>query len=122
MNKISLSIWDREFTLDIIYQNYPGEEITDIQRQTVDRIPSVDFSLALEKVKEYIFKSNPDEVSQGITNIFKFVMPKRILVDRSNNSRVFGIICNYKFDIEHGIVIVYEDEQLKEVGSEDIIL
>lgn len=122
MNKISLNIWDREFTLDVIYQNYPGEEITDIQRQTVDKIPSVDFSLALEKVKEYIFKNNPDEVAQGITNIFKYVMPKRILVDRSSSSRVFGIICNYKFDMEHGMGILYENEQLKEVGSEDIIL
>lgn len=56
-----------------------------------------------------------------IDNIFKYIMPKSIFVPRTEQKEV-AIICNYKYDMEHGIAIVFENERLKEIGMQDIIL
>jgi len=33
-----------------------------------------------------------------------------------------AIMCNCKFDMEHGIAVVFENGQFKKVGQQDIIL
>ena len=38
------------------------------------------------------------------------------------NSRVVAIMCNYKFDMEHGIAIVFKNEMFSKIVSQDIIL
>ena len=57
-----------------------------------------------------------------VDNIFKYVMPKNIYVPRNLKKRVVAIMCNYKFDTEHGIAVVFENEQFKEIGAQDIAL
>ena len=122
--KINLSIWDREFEMYISFQNYPGEEITDLQEKTEKMIPTADINASLDFVKKYIMKYNADDVDEkGLANIFRCVIPKGILIPRRNDGkRVFAIMCNYKFDMEHGIAIVFENEKYKSIGPQDIIL
>ena len=122
--KIKLSIWEREFEMYISFQNYPGEEITDLQEKTEKMIPTADINASLDFVKEYIMKYNADDIDEkGLSNIFRFVIPKGILVPRRNDgTRVFAIMCNYKFDMEHGIAVVFENEKYKSIGLQDIIL
>lgn len=122
--KINLSIWDREFEMYISFQNYPGEEITDLQEKTEKMIPTTDINASLDFVKKYIMKYNADDVDEkGLANIFRCVIPKGILIPRRNDGkRVFAIMCNYKFDMEHGIAIVFENEKYKSIGPQDIIL
>ena len=43
-------------------------------------------------------------------------------IARNCNKRAIAVMCNYKFDMEHGIAIVYENEEFKEVGPQDIAL
>jgi hypothetical protein len=31
-------------------------------------------------------------------------------------------MCNFKFDMEHGLAIVFEDEKLKKIGPQEIVL
>lgn len=123
MNKVKVCIWEREFDLNITYQNFPGEEVTNNQIATLKHIPSVDFSEALTYVEQYIMKYNGFEIKESkIDNIFKYVMPKSIVITRDENTRVFAIMCNYKFDMEHGLAVVFENENCKEVGPQDLIL
>lgn len=124
MNKEKLNLWNREFELFISYSCYPGEEVTDIQTDAAKEFcedTSVALS-ALDALKQYIEKSSDMAVrASEIDNIFKYVMPKSIFVPRAEK-KVIAIICNYKFDIENGIAVVFENGTLKEIGPQEIIL
>lgn len=122
-NKVKCTIWNREFELNVVFQNFPGEEVTANQEKISDSLESFDFDISLAKVKEYIIKWNSEEVgSLEISNIFKYVIPKSVLIPREDEKQIFALMCNYKFDMEHGMAIVFENGKLKEVGPQDIIL
>ncbi len=121
MNKIKINIWDRDFELNVAYQNYPGEEVTKNQTDTLNNLTSIDFKDSKEEVVKYI-QDNDFYENEDLDNLFRFVMPKSILITRDDNARIFAVMCNYKLDKEHGIAIVYENEKFKMVGAQDIIL
>ena len=121
--KQKLLIWGREFDLDIVFNNYPGEDIVENENLVVENLSSIDFSDSLEPIKQYILKYYSDNLEdKDISNIFKYVIPRRILVIKDVSKRVFAVMCNFKFDMEHGLAILYENEQYKEVGAQDIVL
>lgn len=124
MNKAKLNLWNRDFELFISYSCYPGEEVTDIQTDAAKEFCE-DTSVALaalDALKLYVEKSSDVSVRAcEIDNIFKYVMPKSIFVPRADK-KVVAIICNYKFDIENGIAVVFENGTLKEIGPQEIIL
>ena len=123
MNRIRQNIWGRDFELAVSYQNFPGENVTDNQTCALEKAQSTDFSESLSDVKQYIMKHYGSELGEdSIDNIFKYVLPKSILIPRNENKRVFAILCNFKFDMEHGLAIVFEDEKYKAVGPQDLIL
>ena len=122
-NSIVITLWGRELKMDVIFQNFPGEDIIENQRNTLELIPKVDFSVALDELKKYIITHNSDEMAGlAIDNVFRFVMPRRLLITRDHEKRVFAVMCNYRFDMEHGLAIVFENEQYKEIGPQDIVL
>lgn len=43
-------------------------------------------------------------------------------VPHSKKSPKLALMCNYKFDPEHGIAIVFENGKYKEIGEQDIIV
>lgn len=122
MNK-KMMIWDREFELNIVLECYPGETVLDTQKDALlwlddgEMIASV-----LDVVKEYVEKTTTTEIDLPIKNIFKYVVPKSVFIPHSKNTAKLAIMCNYKFDMEHGIAIVFEKGKFKEVGPQDIIL
>lgn len=121
--RTKLMIWGREFELNIIYQNFPGESVISNQKQTVEKISTVDFSDAEDALIKYIKKYYKDDLDgDEITNIFKYVIPKNLLIPREEYKRIFALMCDYKFDMEHGLAIIFENEKYKAVGSQDIIL
>ena len=123
MNKSVLDIWGRKFELNAIFECYPGEEILDNQRIALEQIrgPGI-VDEALDSVKKYIANTAESQIDLPIDNIFKFVMPKSLFVPHNKKSPQIAIMCDYKFDAEHGIAIVFVDGRLKEVGIQDIIL
>ena len=124
MNKEKLNLWNREFELFISYSCYPGEEVTEIQTDAAKEFcedTSIALS-ALDELKRYIEKSSDMAVrASEIDNIFKYVIPKSIFVPRAEK-KVIAIIRNYKFDIENGIAVVFENGKLKAIGPQEIIL
>ena len=124
MNKVRTQIWGREFELPVIIKQFKGKEITDTQKEAVERLEqNLDiFNLAKDEVEKYIIDSGLKEKGiNEIDNIFKYVIPKSISVPKSKK-RVVALMCNFKFDMEHGLSIIFENEKLKEVGSQDLIL
>lgn len=89
-----------------------------MQQLTLESIPSVDYSDSLALVEQYIMKYNGSEIAvDHIDNIFKYVMPKSVLVTRNDKEQCFAVMCNYKFDMEHGLAVVFENKKFKTVGA-----
>ena len=123
MNKIELNVWGRKFDLDIVYDVYSGEEILDVQVQALesfinnkDELLSDDF-----EIKKYCKNDAGDLIEGEITNIFKYVIPSSVFVKREENKHIVALFCDYRFDEEHGIAIVFENEKMVKIGSQDII-
>ncbi len=123
MSKSVLKIWGREFELNIAYECYPGEEVLDSQRAEFELLKTTDVvDSALESVKEYVIKTAGEQIEAPIENIFKYVMPKSVFVPHNKKSPSVAIMCNYKFDMEHGIAVVFENGKYKEVGIQNDVL
>jgi len=126
MNKQHLTIWGRAFDLDIVFDCYKGEDVLPIQIEAINRfLQNANLiDQAKPAVESYCIQRDSDYIgSMGIDNIFKYVVPMSLYVQRTKDDRrVVGLMCNYKFDPEHGLVVVFENEQLKIIGNQDAIL
>ena len=124
MNNITkMIIWGRELTLDIVYQLFDHKEPTELQIAAWDEFQKQNVSeTALEPLKQYILSHEGKEKGiEQIDNIFKYVKPISIFIPRSKE-KVAAIICDYKLDPEHGIALVFKNNELSEIGAQDIIL
>jgi len=125
MSKLKINIWGRDFELPLIYKTYSDNEIKTLQKEAVelflDNAESTETSLTA--VKEYVLATASSQLTDNkIENIFKYVMPKSIYVPQNRSRRVVAIMCNYKFDMEHGMAVVFENGTFKTIGEEDIVL
>ena len=126
MNNIVLSLWKRKFDLEVIYDVYENEEILDIQKEIFDNFEK-DISNnieVMEKAKQgiikYILSKNANDLKEdNITNLFKYIIPTSIFIERNG---IADIMCEYKFDPEHGIAVRFEKQQFKDVVSQDIVI
>lgn len=124
MNSMNINIWGRDFELPVIIKQFKGKEITDTQKEAEAefKVCGNIVNTVKSEVEKYILENGLKE--NGITeidNIFKYVIPKSILIPKTKE-RVAAVMCNYKFDMEHGLAIVFENEELKDIGPQDIIL
>lgn len=125
MSKEKIRIWGRDFEIEVRYDCYAGEEVLDSQKEALSAfLKSEDnISASLEQVKKYCLEQNGDGMGDGIIeNIFKYVAPKYLYVSRNVKKHVVAIMCNYKFDQENGMAVVFEDEKVCQIGRQDIIL
>ena len=119
MNK-QFEIWGRSFNLEIIYDVYGGGRISSVQEDALREFvcKAQDLLLDPSSLTEYLMETSNGEIPNPIDNIFKYVMPKALFVKRSNDKRVIALLCNYKFDPEHGLAIVFENEAFVRVTSQ----
>ena len=125
MSKCKINIWERKFELPLMYERYAGEEVLESQKEAFamleDNAKEVEGSL--EQVKKCVKKTGAAQLAgDEIVNIFKYVMPKSIFVPHCKKRRTIAIMCNYKFDMEHGIAVVFKNGKYKEVGTQDAVL
>lgn len=125
MNKCKMNIWGRDFELGIEYDCYSNEKIIFEQEEALVELTKADESVQNSKrmLEKYVIDNNGKDVGEDyIDNIFKYVIPKYLYIKREEKKRVVAIMCNYKFDMENGIAIVFENEKAIKVGKQDIIL
>ncbi len=118
-----INIWGREFELKVIFDVYKGEEVTDIQKNAFDAfIKATDILLKnCEELKEYCLKQDQERIGGTIENIFKYVRPESLFIKRDNKDHIVVLLCNYRFDEEHGIAIFFKNEKLEYIGTQDDI-
>lgn len=124
IDKLNLSIWEREFELPIDYNCYEGESVTERQIELLDKFRKhpewIDRSKSL--VEDYCeYQVQADEENKKKDNIFSYIKPTCIFIKNVTKPRM-AIMCNYRYDEEHGIAIVFGDDGEISIGSQDIIL
>lgn len=123
--KITIEIWGRTFELPVKFDCFPGEEITDTQNKAFEVFCDSEKAIEDSKtaVEQYIIDHDSDYLDKaGVDNIFRFVKPKSIYIPRRNPDLSVAILCNYKFDMEHGIAVVISNGKYKSVVAQDMVL
>lgn len=125
-NNIDISIWGRELELEVIYDCFEDESILPEQEEALSEFLSHPKLLEDAKpvLENYIHKTKPENADvEEIINFFKFVRPRSLFIKRPRNcEHIIALLCDYKYDLDNGIAIVFKNEQLKEIGEQDIIL
>lgn len=119
-----LLIWNREFDLRVVFDSY-DEEVLPIQEQALEAFLKAENTIQESKkqLEKYILNDEYAEIEgNSIDNIFKYVIPTDLYIPRTLETRTVALLCDYRFDEEHGIAIVFENEQFKEIGEQDIVL
>lgn len=123
IKKVKLNIWGREFNLPVEYDCYTGEKVTKNQINSVEKFCNDDelLNMAKHEIEKYCKNdvANDDE-NQNKDNIFSYIMPHYLFIKREENPRI-ALMCNYRYDLEHGLAIIFDGKKIK-VGIQDIIL
>lgn len=125
MSKIQMNIWGREFNLEVYFKKYQGKELTEMQKESYESFveKNVVNEQSLKKLTSFIEKEYKDNLQErNIENIFKYVIPKMIYVPNKSQKRTVALLCNFKFENEHGLALVYENEKLANIVLQDEIL
>lgn len=121
MNKTK-QIWGRTFNLPVVFDCYDGEDVTAKQLIALENfIDMKNIDDVVESVKKYCIEDKRNDNIRVIDNIFKYVVPKDIFVKRSE-TEIVALMCNYKFDEEHGLSVVFKGGKLWKIGPQDIML
>lgn len=122
MNK-EVVIWGRKINIRIDYDLYDNETATDEQEQRLEKfINNAHLLSDKTAISDYCIKNNSKEIGNSINNIFKYVVPSSILIPQSEKNKRIILLCNYKFDIEHGIAIVFENNSFSKIVKQDDVL
>ncbi len=122
MNKEVL-IWDRKINIRIDYDLYDNETATDEQEQRLEEfINNTQLLNDKTAISEYCLKNNGKEIGDNVDNLFKYVAPTAILIPQSKKNKRIILLCNYKFDIEHGIAIIFENNSFSKIVPQDDVL
>lgn len=123
MSKVKLKIWNRSFILPILYECESDEEVLDIQKEAANLfVKNSKQLLSSDKdIISYCLKDKKNSEVDDIQNVFKYVMPVSILVKRSKKDHIVALMCNYKFDIEHGLAVVFKNEKYLNISVQDSI-
>ena len=119
-SKRVLNIWGRKFDIEIIFDCFESEEISESQKNAFDDFIA-NFEKYTEEGKVRLEKKILAEYSsfmeeKQIKNIFKYVIPKMIYNPRSPiNEKVVAVVCSFKFDEENDIAIKYIDGKVMDI-------
>ncbi len=121
----NLKIWGRNIELKVEYDCFDNENLLPNQKQSFDAF--IDSSDVIESSKKqlehFILNDKMANIQEdSIDNIFRYVIPKTIYVIRSSENREIALLCDYRFDIEHGIAILFKNEKFVKICSQDEVL
>lgn len=124
MPEHTMTIWNRDFSLPVEYERYPGETVLDSQREALTQLEAhpEEIEAALKPLEQYVRETGEDgQTEESIENIFRYVMPKSIFLPHTKTPTA-AILCRYKFDIEHGLAVLFENGKFQRICSQDAVL
>ena len=101
-----------------------------LPRKSVCGFPVIEHVDFAKEVISYDEQTISDQINLG--NVFNMgsVCGSKVFLDKESlsmhtfvtGSTGSAIMCNYKFDMENGIAVVFENEKFSDIGKQDIIL
>lgn len=125
INTLDITIWGRDFSLPIEYDCYKDEEVTKEQIMALKEFSlHDDWITASQKIVKTFCKEQvmEDEENKKKDNIFSYVKPDYLFVKRDGKNPRVALMCRYRYDLEHGLAVVFSKDGNIDVGSQDIIL
>lgn len=124
IESLELTIWERALTLPVQYDCYEGEDITKEQIEALKHFSSHSewISTSKDYVETFCKGSVMEDTENSKDNIFSYIKPESIFVKRDKEHPRVALMCNYRYDIEHGLAIVFSSDGEITIGSQDIIL
>ncbi len=125
INSIKITIWEREYTLPVEYEYYDEDIITEAQEKALEKFTLHPkwLSEARSFVEEYCKDEvQADEENSKKDNIFSYIKPDYLFIKRDKRDARVALMCKYRYDMEHGLAVVFDSEGNISVGLQDIIL
>ena len=124
INELNISIWERTFLLPIEYDCYDDEVVTDAQKSAVKTLTM--HPEWIVSARTQVERFCRDEVIADVENdkkdnIFSYIKPDYLFVKREDRPRV-ALMCKYRYDMEHGLAVVFATDGSVTVGHQDFIL
>lgn len=122
---LNINIWEREFSLSVEYDCYKGESITAEQTFAVKEFAAHNDWITNSKSYVEEFCRNQvmeDAQNEKKDNVFSYVKPECIFVKHENDHPRVALMCKYRYDVEHGLAVVFSADGTINVGSQDIIM
>lgn len=122
---LKITIWEREFVLPVEFEYYDEEVET---KEQLDALKKFDLhpewiTDAKSFVEKFCFeKVRDDEVNFKKDNIFSYVKPEYVFVKRDKKNARVALMCKYRYDLEHGLAVVFASDGSVSVGLQDMIL
>jgi hypothetical protein len=63
-----------------------------------------------------------DKGNQKKDNIFSYVKPEYLFVEHDNETPRIALMCKCRYELEHGLAVVFSTDGDVDVGIQDIIL
>lgn len=116
-----MKIWNRDFDINVVFDVYDGEEVLQEQKSALEAFGNAEDELLSDtsEVEKYCIKNNQKEIGDTVSNIFKYVIPTTLFICRKVGAHKVALLCNYRFDEEHGIALVFENEKLERICSQE---
>lgn len=122
---LKITIWGRDFVLPVEFEYYDEEVETTEQ---IDALKKFDLhpewiTGAKRFVEKFCFeKVRDDEENLKKDNIFSYVKPEYVFVKRDKKNARVALMCKYRYDLEHGLAVVFTSDGDVSVGLQDMIL
>lgn len=125
IDSLELTIWGRQYSLPVIYDSLSDGVILESQKKAIENFTKHVEWIDLSKniVEEYCREDvMDDDENEKKDNIFSYIKPERLYVKREIEHPRVAIMCQYRYDPEHGLAVVYSQDGKVTVGIQDIII
>ncbi|MGN0594663.1 MAG: DUF6985 domain-containing protein [Hominimerdicola sp.] len=125
IESLDVIIWGRKMTLPVEYDCYEGEEVTKSQLQALEHFKSHTEWIGKSKsiVEDYCKEQvMDDDKNLKKDNIFSYIKPECLFIKRDKENPRIALMCKYRYDLEHGLAVVFSSKGEATVGLQDIIL
>jgi hypothetical protein len=127
-----MTIWGRNFDLSVEFDHYdeslPSTMVEALKALTEN--PAC-FDEAYPSLVDHCIENDGERIramsrTDGIDNIFRYVMPEYLYVlepDReSGAAHRVALMCDYRFDPEEGLALVFEEERLSRIVPQSSLM
>ena len=121
---LEICIWGRDFSIPVEYNCYVGESLLPEQTDAINEF--LKHPEWLEKAKHLVEQYCHEQVMDDTENskkdhVFSYIKPQVFFVKHEKKPRI-ALMCKYRYDMEHGLAVVFTTDGGITAGPQDIIL